>query len=71
MICMLYLDAVKLSDTMNGDLPPHGNIYVKDKKISISPLEEYPNKDQEVIPDTSEHVDEEDKEEISAVQEYR
>ena len=56
---------------MYGDLPPHGNIYDKDKTICISPLEEYPNKDQEVIPDTSEHVDEEDKEEISVVQEYR
>ena len=52
---------------MNGDLPPHGNIYDKDKKICISPLEdtEYPNEDQKVIPDTSEHVDEEDEEEIS------
>ena len=56
-----------------GDLAPHGNIYDKDKKICISPLEdtEYPSEDQEVIPDTSEHVDEEDEEEISVVQEDR
>ena len=35
---------------MNGDLPPHGNIYDKDKKIGTSPLEEtdYPNEEQEV-----------------------
>ena len=56
---------------MIGDLPPHGNIYAKDKKICISPLDdtEYPNEDQEVIPDTSEHVDEKSEVEISVVQE--
>ena len=56
---------------MNGDLPPHDNIYDQDKKICISPLDdtEYPNEEQEVIPDTSEHVDGEDEVEISFVQE--
>ena len=56
---------------MNRDLSPHGNMYDKDKKICISPLEdtEYPNEYQKVIPDTSEHVDEEEAEEISVVQE--
>ena len=54
-------------------MPSHGNINDQDKKISISPLEdtEYPNYDQEEIPDTNEHVDEEDEEEISVVQEDR
>ena len=45
----------------------------KDKKTGISPLEdtEYPNEYQEETADTSEHVDEEDEEEISVVQEDR
>ena len=49
---------------MNGDLPPDGNIYDKDKKTSPLKDTEYPNEDQDVIPDTTEHVDEEDEEEI-------
>ena len=50
---------------------PHGNVYDNGKKIGISPLEDtvYPNEDQEEIPDTSEHLYDEDEEEISVVQE--
>ena len=43
----------------------------KDKKTGTSPLQdtEYPNEYQEETADTREHVDEEDEEEISVVQE--